>query len=99
MSKKKAAIYELELNKYLTLSLLPRQEDPLMWWKQHAKEYPNLSKLAVKYLSPPPSSVNSERLFSAAGSIYTENRNRLSPENAEKLLFIMKNIKIVNFAY
>ena len=52
------------------------------------------------YLSPPPSAVNTERLVSAAGSIYPENRNRLSPaDNAEKLLFIMKNIKHVDFMY
>ena len=45
--------------------------------------YPNIKKLAAMYLSPPPSSVNSEKLFSATGSIYTENRNRSSPDNEE----------------
>ena len=41
------------------------------------------------YLSPPPSSVNySERLYNAAGSIYTESRNRSSSDNEEN---IMKN--------
>ena len=44
--------------------------------------------------------VNSEKLFiSAAGSTYTENWNRLSPDNAEKRLFIMKNIKTVDLMH
>ena len=47
--------------------------------------------MVLKYLSAPPSSVSSERLFSAAGRVYTENRNRLSPDTAEKLIFLMKN--------
>ena len=47
--------------------------------------------MVLKFLSSPPSSVDSERLFSAAARVYTENRNRLDPENAEKLIFIMRN--------
>ena len=79
--------------------LLTKQQDSLIWWKQHANEYPNIQKLAVKYLSLHLSSVNYERLFNVAGNIYSENRNRLSVDNAEKLLFIMKNMKIVDFMY
>lgn len=98
-SKKKIAAYNAELDKYLAQPLLSREENPLLWWRLHTKEYPKLTPLVLKYLSAPPSSVNSERLFSAAGRIYTENRNRLLPQNAEMLLFIMKNIKIVDFKY
>lgn len=98
-SKKRTQNFKLEVEKYVNMPLLPRQESSLLWWKQNGSEFPNLGKLAIKYLCPPPSSVESERLFSAASSVYTENRNRLAPENAEKLLFIMKNMKIVNFKY
>ncbi|XP_039311284.1 zinc finger BED domain-containing protein 4-like [Solenopsis invicta] len=95
-SKKKTAVYNAELAKYLVLPLSPRNEDPLIWWKTHALEYPNLKILVIKYLSAPPSSVNSERLFSAGKLVYSDNRNRLSPQNAEMLLFIMKNLLILN---
>src|ERR1044072_8611640 len=49
-----------ELDQYLTLPTLKRSKDPLLWWKT----LPILSNLASKYLSAPPSSVESERLFS-----------------------------------
>lgn len=98
-SKKKTAVYNAELSKYLTLPLSPRNEDPLTWWKSHVLEYPNLKILVLKYLSAPPSSVHSERLFSAGKMVYSDNRNKLSPQNAEMLLFIMKNLLILNYDY
>lgn len=98
-SKKKTAIYNAELTKYLTLPLSSRNEDPLIWWKTHVLEYPNLKILVLKYLSAPPFSVHSERLFSAGKLVYSDNRNRLSPQNAEMLLFIMKNLLILNYDY
>ena len=53
-----------------------------------------LSQLARRYLSAPPTSVASERLFSAAGDIYDEKRHSLEPERAETLLFINKNYQL-----
>ena len=40
-----------------------------------------------------------ERLFSKAGDILTNDRNRLNPENAEKILFCKENMPHVNFKY
>ena len=53
--------------------------------------------LAKKYLTPPPTSTDVERLFSVAGNILTEDRNRLLPENVDKLLFLKENIETLNF--
>ena len=44
-------------------------------------------------------SVDVERLFSTAGDILTPERNRLSPETAEKMLFLRENLPIVDFQY
>jgi hypothetical protein len=50
-----------------------------------------------KFLTPPPTSTDVERLFSAAGLIAADNRARLSPETLEKLLFLRDNILVLNF--
>lgn len=39
------------------------------------------------------------RLFSVAGNLVTDERNRLLPETAEKLLFCRENLPLVNFQY
>ncbi|TGZ44640.1 Zinc finger BED domain-containing protein 4, partial [Temnothorax longispinosus] len=85
-TKKKTIVFTAEIDKYLVMPLITRKEDPVVWWKTHASELPNLKILFLKYCSAPPSSVNSERLFSAAAAVYTEDRNRLLPDNAEMLI-------------
>jgi hypothetical protein len=47
-----------------------------------------LKQLAQRFLCPPPSSIESERLFSQLKMIYTDKRNSLSGEHAEQQLFL-----------
>ena len=63
-------------------------ENLLNWWKNHSSTFPNLARLAKKILSIPASSASSERNFSTAGSVITEKRTRLSPNNVDAILFI-----------
>ena len=56
------------------------------------RRFPNLKILALKYLAVPGSSVPSERLFSKAGELVSERRNRLKPKNIDMMLFLNKNI-------
>ena len=58
-----SSIYRKELELYINLPLISRSSDPLLWWKTNAYLYPNLVKLAKKYLCAPPTSIYSERLF------------------------------------
>jgi len=66
----------------------------LNWWSTNKVCSPHLAVLAQRYLSAPPTSVPSERLFSIAGDVYDEKRNRLSTDNVEALLFIKGNFHL-----
>lgn len=87
-----------EVASYLNFSNEPRTSDPFLYWRNNSK-YPLLKKLALKYLSHKPSSVHSERLFSTAGLIQTNRRNRLKSENVQMIAFLNKNLREVNFEY
>lgn len=86
------------LNEYNREKRLALLEDPLLWWKMHSK-YHSFSNVVRQYLSPPPGSVPSEQLFSAAGLIYDPLRNRLTGDKAAKLLFVKYNLPLLNFNY
>lgn len=85
----------LELDCYLAEPLIPRTSDMLTWWQQNKGRFPLLASVARTYLGPPASSVPSERLFSTAGGVITEHRARLLPDNAEKLIFMKFNAKLI----
>nr|CAI5864400.1 unnamed protein product [Callosobruchus analis] len=65
------------LREYKKEKRLPLHEDPLMWWNGNVHKYLHILPIVRQYLSAPPSSVASEQLFSGAGLIYEEHRNRL----------------------
>ena len=86
---------DTEIEQYLKEPLIPFHcANAYLWWRENRHRFVRLAKLARRYLAPPPTSVASERLFSTAGDIYDEKRNRLTPERAEMLLFIKKNFLI-----
>lgn len=92
-----------ELDAYLREPLLPRLKkhqiqqqtvQTLQWWATNRHHYPNLASVARCQLAIPPSSAESERLFSAESQIVTDRRSRLTPENAQRLLFIERNFTV-----
>ena len=92
--------YNAVVDKYLAEPLLSfHRENSYSWWAENKIRFPPLAKLAQRYLSAPPTSVPSERLFSCAGEIYDPKRNRLAPERAEMLLFIKNNLTLVGGKY
>ena len=66
-----------EVQSYLHSPLALLEADPIKMWTEMAPTYPNLAKIALKYLSIVGTSVPSERLFSKAGHMLNEKRNRL----------------------
>ena len=79
-----------EMANYNACSKLTRGQDSFAWWKEHKALFPLLSILAGKYLSSPPSSVESERTF-----IVTRNRTRLRSDNTERLIFLNANLPLL----
>lgn len=61
-------------------------------WKSRQSQYPLLSQLVRKYWSLPATSVRSEEAFSTAGNVLTKKRNRLLPENVDRLVFLHNNM-------
>ena len=89
-----------EVDRYLNVPIIDfKTGDPYLWWSQHHQEFPFLSKLACRYLSAPATSVPSERLFSVAGDLHDEKRNRIMPELSQDLLFIQNNFILVGTKY
>ena len=97
------AAIESVIKNYIEEPCIDDECDPLEYWKKKSESHnnieKNMSKVAIQYLTPPPTSVSVERLFSTAGDIVTAERNRLKPENAEKLLFLRENLPILKFQY
>lgn len=73
--------------------------DPLRWWSTNKDKFPTLQKYAKRFLSAPPTSVYSERMFSEAGQIYDNLWTQLTPDHAESLLFLKHNLPIINYQY
>jgi hypothetical protein len=77
-----------EISQYLSAPLCPLQDDPFQKWEQIKISLPRLYLVAQKFLQIPATSVPSERLFSKAGNIMNERRNRLLGKRLHKLLFL-----------
>ena len=80
-------IVQSEILHYKTEPSISVDQPPLHWWSVHQHLYPNVSKLARKYLYVVATSVPSEQLFSTAGNVLSVKRTTLLPENVEKLIF------------
>ncbi|CAH0717731.1 unnamed protein product, partial [Brenthis ino] len=77
-----------ELSVYLRSPVGRLNENPLEIWRDYKIQFPKLYKIAFKYLTIVGTSVPSERLFSQAGLVLTERRNRLKGKRLSKLLFL-----------
>ncbi|GMF37947.1 unnamed protein product [Phytophthora fragariaefolia] len=86
-----------EIDKYLDAAnalVVPQKTedfDTLAWWSVNRATYPNISKLARKWLSAVATSVSSERAFSTSGNIVTAKRSSLAPDIVRDLVFIAEN--------
>ena len=86
---------ETELNSFLSEPCVPRHIDPMQWWRTNMSRFPTLCCTAKRYLSAPPTSVPSERLFSTAGDTFSDTRSCLHADNMERLIFLKANVSLM----
>lgn len=77
-----------ELSFFVNAPVLELKRNVIDAWEEMKSVYPKLYSLAQKYCFLIGTSVPSERLFSKAGAIITEKRNRLTTKRLSKLLFL-----------
>ena len=58
------------------------------WWYANKQKFPYMASLAMTVLGVPASSAAVERLFSIAGDVITDDRNRLGADLASKLILL-----------
>ena len=73
---------------YLKGPCIPRDKDPLLYWKDNAAKYPLLIGAARKYLAIPASSAPSERELKQTKQI-TKDWISLKPANLEIIIIII----------
>ena len=83
----------LEIDHYFNEKIVPMSTNICTWWKDTAFIYPNMAQLAKKYLNIPATQASSERLFSLAGNILTDDRGLLLDEHVEEIAFLHENLK------
>jgi hypothetical protein len=66
---------------------------PMTWWTNHGQSAPMLMSLAMKLLSQPASSSCCERNWSTYSFVHSLQRNALTPERAEDLVFVHSNLR------
>ena len=96
--KKTAAPMVDELDHYLNTDIDPTIDNPLRWWTSPDIRalYPNLSRMAISYLTIPPTSVAVERLFSKGRILISHLRNGLSAASIHALL-CLNNWSVLGF--
>uniref|UniRef100_A0A3Q2CC25 HAT C-terminal dimerisation domain-containing protein n=1 Tax=Cyprinodon variegatus TaxID=28743 RepID=A0A3Q2CC25_CYPVA len=82
----------IEMRRYAEERPIPRDQDPLLWWKNNTSAFPCLSKLAKRHLGVVATSVPAERIFSKAGELLSIRRSSLKPKNVNMILFLNKNL-------
>lgn len=94
--EKLAIEYLEELSRFrrmpkVKVRVVDKMGGPLKWWVSRRDMFPNLAKLALKYLAVQAISGSAERLFSTAGNTVAVERDRLCDDDVESLVFLHLN--------
>ena len=72
--KKRKVETKNEFKEYCSQTCSNEDTEPLTWWKENEKLFPNLARMARDYLAIPGTSASSERAFSAGRHLVTDFR-------------------------
>jgi hypothetical protein len=75
-----------ELERYLAMPTVDTDVDVLEWWKQHARAFPGLARIARDYLAIPATSAPAERVFSRGADLITKKRGSLNEDTIRACL-------------
>lgn len=98
-NEEKTKSSELAVLEYLEEDILDQSCDPLDYWNLKKFLWPELAKVAARYVGCPPSIVPAETLFSTASVNCALNQPRPLLENMESLLFLKVNLPLIYFQY
>lgn len=88
-------LLKAEMQNFLAIPRLSADEmdelDILSWWKGRQYDFPLLAIYARQILGIVATSAPSERVFSTGGNVVTQQRQRLDPQNVDKLIFLSAN--------
>ena len=90
---------ELAVLEYLEEDILDQSCDPLDYWNLKKFQWPDLAKVAVRYVGCPPSIVPAETLFSTATVNCALNQPGSLLDNIEGLLLLKVNLPLIYFQY
>lgn len=79
--------FHSQVESYLRQQTAEEETDPRLFWQQHESTFPELTKLALQYLSIPASSAPVKRLSSIAGKVFRPERWKMSYVRFEELMF------------
>jgi zinc finger BED domain-containing protein 1 (E3 SUMO-protein ligase ZBED1) len=80
--KKESDAPEEDIKLYSNLSI-SEEEKVLVFWNKNQNNLGNFGKLAADFLTPPATSVESERIFSKSTEIIRKKRKRINPKCVE----------------
>ncbi|KAG5267233.1 hypothetical protein AALO_G00219470 [Alosa alosa] len=90
---------EISVLEYLEENILDQTCNPLDYWNLKKYLWPELAKVAVRYVGCPPSVAPAETLFSTGSMNCALNQSRPMLENVEGHLFLKVNLPLIYFQY
>ena len=87
-------VIKQEIKSYRAETEISREEeDILSWWRDRKAKYPNLARLARKYLCVPATSTQAGRVFSALGWLLNKRRLLLTGSHVNNQMFLKENLE------